>query len=120
MLNSAISVNVPSIAAASRGGGHLQTDAHHGRYGRAGGPTGGGDNQACYCPISTRSTTLTVTSIMPTSSGVGGAAPACASGAIAIDPAQTCVATAVDTERIEELPVESRNYLKRSSPALPE
>lgn len=29
----------------------------------------------------------------------------------AIDPAQTAVATAVDTERIEELPVESRNYL---------
>jgi hypothetical protein len=29
----------------------------------------------------------------------------------AIDPAQTSVATAVDTERIEELPVESRNYL---------
>ena len=29
----------------------------------------------------------------------------------AIDPAQTSIATAVDTERIEELPVESRNYL---------
>ncbi len=29
----------------------------------------------------------------------------------AIDPAQTSVTTAVDTERIEELPVESRNYL---------
>ena len=29
----------------------------------------------------------------------------------AIDPAQTSVATSVDTERIEELPVESRNYL---------
>jgi hypothetical protein len=29
----------------------------------------------------------------------------------AIDPAQTSVVTAVDTERIEELPVESRNYL---------
>src|SRR5215471_8726548 len=29
----------------------------------------------------------------------------------AIDPAQTSVATAVDRERIEELPVESRNYL---------
>ena len=29
----------------------------------------------------------------------------------AIDPSQTSVATAVDTERIEELPVESRNYL---------
>jgi len=29
----------------------------------------------------------------------------------AIDPAQTSVATAIDTERIEELPVESRNYL---------
>ncbi|MGA2267471.1 MAG: TonB-dependent receptor [Bryobacteraceae bacterium] len=29
----------------------------------------------------------------------------------AIDPAQTSVSSAVDTERIEELPVESRNYL---------
>ena len=29
----------------------------------------------------------------------------------AIDPAQTSVTSAVDTERIEELPVESRNYL---------
>jgi hypothetical protein len=29
----------------------------------------------------------------------------------AIDPAQTSVSTAVDTERIEELPVQSRNYL---------
>lgn len=29
----------------------------------------------------------------------------------AIDPAQTSVSTTVDTERIEELPVESRNYL---------
>ena len=29
----------------------------------------------------------------------------------AIDPAQTSVSTAVDKERIEELPVESRNYL---------
>ena len=29
----------------------------------------------------------------------------------AIDPAQTAVSSAVDKERIEELPVESRNYL---------
>jgi len=29
----------------------------------------------------------------------------------AIDPAQTSVTTSVDTERIEELPVQSRNYL---------
>jgi len=29
----------------------------------------------------------------------------------ALDPAQTSVATSIDTERIEELPVQSRNYL---------
>ena len=47
-------------------------------------PACGPDDAACYCPISTRSMTLTVTSIMPTSSGVGGAASGCAGGVLVV------------------------------------
>jgi hypothetical protein len=55
MLNAPMSANAPSTTAASRAGGAA---------GRGGAP-------ARYCAISMRSKTVTVTSIMPTSSGVG-------------------------------------------------